>query len=87
MQHFLKSTGDMGTPHHGPHLWIVLYSYLKVETFDLSHYNVLHCLLTTASTDKKVTKRLVINDREGGLQNGKIAGPKLFVPPPPLKTG
>ena len=23
----------------------------------------------------------------GGLQNGKIAGLKLFAPPPPLKTG
>ena len=34
-------------------------------------------------------KGLVINYGEGrgGLQNGKIAGPKLFAPPPPLKTG
>ena len=28
------------------------------------------------------TKGLVINYGEGGLQNGKIAGPKLFAPPP-----
>ena len=28
---------------------------------------------------------MVINYGEGGLQNGKIAGPKLFVPP--LKRG
>ena len=29
-------------------------------------------------------KGLVINYGEGGgLQNGKIAGPKLFAPPPP----
>ena len=27
-------------------------------------------------------KGLVINYGEGGLQNGKIAGPKLFAPPP-----
>ena len=33
------------------------------------------------------TEGLVINYGEGGgLQNGKIAGPKLFAPPP-LKTG
>ena len=30
-----------------------------------------------------VTKGLVINYGEGGLQNGKIASPKLFAPPPP----
>ena len=30
-------------------------------------------------------KGLVINYGEGGLQNGKIAGPKLFAPP--HKTG
>ena len=24
---------------------------------------------------------------EGGLQNGKVVGPKLFATPPPLKTG
>ena len=28
-------------------------------------------------------KGLVINYGEGGLQNGKIAGRKLFAPPPP----
>ena len=36
-------------------------------------------------------KGLVINYGEGGLQNGKIAGlkvfAKLFTPPPPLKSG
>ena len=32
-----------------------------------------------------IGKGLVINYGEGGLQNGKIAGPKLFAPP--LKTG
>ena len=33
------------------------------------------------------SKRLVINYGEGWgvLQNGKIAGPKLFAPPPPFK--
>ena len=30
-------------------------------------------------------KGLVINYGKGGLQNGKIAGPKLFAPP--FKTG
>ena len=35
-----------------------------------------------------IGKRLVINYGEEGLQNGKIAGPKLFAPSPPLlKTG
>ena len=29
------------------------------------------------------SKGLVINYGEGGLQNGKIAGAKLFAPPPP----
>ena len=32
-------------------------------------------------------KGLVINCGEGGLQNGKITGPKLFAPPPLLKSG
>ena len=33
-------------------------------------------------------KKLVINYREGELQNGKIAGLKLFWgPPPPLQYG
>ena len=27
-------------------------------------------------------KGLHINSREGGLENGEIAGPKLFAPPP-----
>ena len=43
--------------------------------------------LTRSTVD--YTKGLVINYREGGgggLQNGKIAGPKLFVPPPPPPT-
>ena len=31
-------------------------------------------------------KGLVINYGEGGLQNGKIAGPKLFAPPPQDKV-
>ena len=36
----------------------------------------------------KIGKGLVINYGEGGgLQNGKITGPKLFAPPPHLKTG
>ena len=31
-------------------------------------------------------KGLVIN-YGGGLQNGKVAGPKLFAPPPPSRQG
>ena len=39
-----------------------------------------------SNADREVIiKGLVINYGEGGLQNGKIAGPKLFAPP--LKTG
>ena len=32
--------------------------------------------------DIVLVKELVVNYGEGGLQNGKIVGPKLFTPPP-----
>ena len=34
-----------------------------------------------------ISKGLVINYGEGGLQNGKIAGTKLLRPPPPSRQG
>ena len=37
----------------------------------------------TRKSEKVNNKGLVINYGEGGLQNGKIAGLKLFAPPPP----
>ena len=35
-----------------------------------------------ASRPSSLNTGLVINYGEGGLQSGKIAGPKLFAPPP-----
>ena len=49
-----------------------------------------YCSRSEATSTSAVSqaKGLVINYGEGGggLKNGKIAGPNLFVPPP-LKTG
>ena len=40
------------------------------------------------SSSDRMHKGLVTNYGEGGgLQNGKIAGPKLFAPPPPSRQG
>ena len=49
--------------------------------------NKLYIIIPRGIDDKYVggDKGLVINYGEGGLQNGKILGPKLFVSP--LKTG
>ena len=59
-----------------------------VHFVEIRSNRILACECTKNEYEKNPYKGLVINYGEGagGLQNGKIAGPKLFAPPP-LKPG
>ena len=61
---------------------VLVYAVLFFNVFDLNFLsqNSLHIYMFVFNP---CHKGLVINYGERGLQNGKIAGPKLIVPPPP----
>ena len=62
-----------------PAVQFMVYEALKRYLQGALRTQVMYCLCQVSY------KGLVINYGEGGLQNGKIAGPKLFASP--LKTG